>query len=635
MGDNDTTPSSKFQQAMTLQKNGHHAQARAICREILASQPRNFDALYLSGMIAAQQREFYPALEGLREALAVQPKNPAVHYNLGWVQGELGQLDAALVSFEQAVALHPQFAQALFSRAVVLKKLGRLDAALDSYDRLIAIRPDHADAYYNRGRVLHELNRRDEALASYDRAIAHRPSHAGAYCNRGIVLGDLGRWEAALSSYDRAIEIDPRDAVALYNRGVALRRLGRWDEALASTDQAIDVHPDFAEAHSNRGVLLADLNRFEDALASYDRAIALNAELADAYYGKGNVLAVLGQMEAAVSHQEKAIALMREFPLAHFARATALLLAGDFERGWLAYERRRELPGAANAIDREFPGLAWRGDESIAGRTVLLYGEQGLGDTLQFCRYATEVVGLGARVILQVPSSLKTLLMSLQGVEVVAQGEALPCFDRHCTLASLPLAFKTTLNTIPAPRRYLHSPNDRLQFWRAKLTTSTAKLKVGLVWSGGFRPKRPDLWSIDRHRNVPFEKLAPLRNPDIEFFSLQIGQPAAADPARLLADGWDGPAIIDYTSFIGDFADTAGLIDNLDLVIAVDTSTAHLAGALGKPVWILNRFDTCWRWLQQREDSPWYPTAKLYRQPAPGDWDAVIRRVRSDLFRLV
>ncbi len=636
MRQNDSLLASKFRNAIAVQQSGNNAQALQICKEILTAQPLHFDALYLSGMIAAQRREFHEALELLRKALAVDPKNAAVHFNVGSILGQIDQLDAALASYEEAIALNPRFAQAFFNRAVVLKKLNRLDAALDSYDRAIAIRPDYADAYYNRGRVLHELNRREAALASYDLAIFHRPAHAGAYVNRGIVLGDLGQSESAIASYDRAIATNPSDAGAFYNRGVALRQLNRWEEALASYDRAIALRPNFPEAYCNRGVVLKDLNQFEAARASYDQALELNANLAEAYCGKGNVLAALGQVEAAINHHDKAISLQGEFPLAHYAKATALLLAGDFKRGWLAYECRRQLTGGAVSLNREFSTPPWRGSQSIDGCTILLYGEQGLGDTLQFCRYATRVASLGARVILEVPRSLKTLLMSLEGVtEVVAHGEALPAMDQHCSLMSLPLAFGTTLENVPAPQRYVHSPVDRIQFWRTKLSTSDGKLKVGLVWSGGFRPEHPDIWSVNRHRDIPLEKLAPLRHPGIDFFSLQVGHPAAADPARLMAENWDGPAIIDHTRLLGDFADTAGLIDNLDLVISVDTSTAHLAGALGKPVWILNRFDTCWRWLLDREDTPWYPTAKLYRQPSPGDWAPVIQRIRLDLFSLV
>lgn len=628
--------SSKLQQALAFQQKGKNAQARGIYAEILTAEPRNFDALHLSGIIATQERRFDDAVALLRKALVVDPTNAAAHCSMGVVLSETHQLEQALANYDQAVALHPQFAPAYFKRAIVLKRLNRLDAALDSYDRCIAMQPKNADAYFNRGKVLYDLNQLHAALASYELAISHRPAFAAAYCNRALVLEALGEWDSAVASYDRAIAIDPRHAVAFYNRGAALKELNRLHEALVSYDNAIALNPTLAEAHASRGVVQKDLNQYDAAVASFDRAIALNESLAEAYCNKGNALASLGQVDAAIANYDNAIALRENFPGAHFARATTLLLAGDFARGWGAYESRWQQGSGIGVLGKKsFPTPPWLGEASIAGHTILLYAEQGQGDTLQFCRYATLVANLGARVILEVPRALKTLLASLEGVsQVVADGEVLPSVDHHCPLMSLPLAFKTTLSSIPAPQRYLHAPVERVRFWREKVGCEKSRLKVGLVWSGGSRPDQPAAWPALHRRNIPLGEFACLRHPDIDFFSLQLGQPAAADLARLEAAHWGGPAVIDHTNFLMDFADTAGLIDNLDLVITVDTSTAHLAGALGKPVWILNRFDTCWRWLLEREDSPWYPTARLYRQNSPGDWNPVVQRIRSDLFQL-
>jgi hypothetical protein len=630
--------SAKLQKALALQRAGNNAQARSICEDILAAQPRHGDALYLSGMIAAQERRFDQAVTLLRRALEAQPANAAAHFGLGEVLGEIGELEAAAASYERAAALAPKFAQAHFKRAAVLKRLGRLDAALDGYDRAIAVQPGYADAHFNRGNVLYALNRPHEALASYDAAIAHEPRHAGAYCNRALVLGELGRGEEAVASYDRAVAINPRDAGAFYSRGAALKELNRLEDSLQSYGRAIAIDPGFAAAYCNRGVVWKDLNRWEAALADFDQAIALNENLAEAYCNKANALAGLGQVDAAIANYDRAIALKSDFPSAHFSRATTWLLAGDFARGWPAYESRWLKNSGVGAVQRkDLPTAPWLGDAPIAGCSILLYAEQGLGDTLQFCRYATLVADLGARVILEVPQSLRSILASVQGVaQVVADHTEVPAgFDHHCPLMSLPLAFKTTLDNVPAPRRYIHSPIDRVQFWGDKIAGSGGRLKVGLVWSGGSRPDQPEAWPALNRRNIPLAKLACLRHPDIAFFSLQVGQPAAADLARLAGGDWSGPAIVDHTALLADFSETAAFIDNLDLVITVDTSTAHLAGALGKPVWILNRFDTCWRWLLHREDSPWYPSARLYRQPSPGDWDAVMQRVRSDLSQLL
>jgi tetratricopeptide (TPR) repeat protein len=637
MNPKPSSPPSGLQNAGALLEGGNRAQARVICEEILTAQPRHFDALYLLGMIKAQERKFDHAVALLREALAIDPTDAEAHYHTGGVLSEIGEWDAALASYDRAVALRPQFAQAYFKRAMVLKRLNRLDAALDSYARAIAIQPNYSDAHFNLGNLLYSLNRLDAALSSYDSAISHKPTHAGAYCNRGNVLCELGQRESAIASYDRALAINPGDAVASYSRGVALKELNRLGDSLASYNQAIAVNPGFAGAYCNRGVVLKDLNQWDAALADFDQAIALNENLAEAYCNKGNALAALGEVDAAIGNYNKAIALREDFPSAYFSRATTWLLAGDFERGWLAYECRWQRNSGVGVLERkDFQTAPWLGDKSIAGRTILLYGEQGLGDTLQFCRYATLVANLGARVILEVPQPLKTLMASVEGVsQVVAHDEVPGSFEHHCPLMSLPLAFKTTLDNVPSPRRYIHSPIDRAQFWKKKIGLSESKLKVGLVWSGGSRPGQPEAWPALNRRNIPLATLARLRHPNIEFFSLQVGQPAASDVARLITDNWGGPTIIDYTNLLVDFSETAAFVDNLDLVITVDTSTAHLAGGLGKPVWILNRFDTCWRWLLQREDSPWYASVRLYRQKSPGDWNTVVQRIRSDLLQLL
>jgi tetratricopeptide (TPR) repeat protein len=630
--------SSKLQQAIAFQQSGNVAKARVICAEILAAQPKNIDALYLLGRIALQEGQYDAAAGLLHKVVSISPNHAAAHHSYGAVLSETGHREAALASYDRAIALQPGFAQAHFSRATVLKKLGCLEAALDSYDRAIAVLPDYADAYFNRGNVLYELKQLEAALVSYDLAITHNPTHAGAYCNRAVVLSELGRGEAAVSSYDRAIAINPRNAGAHYSRGVALKELARLDESLASYSQAIAINPGFAAAYSNRGVVLKDLGQWDAALADYERAIALNENLAETHSNKGNLLAALGQIEAAIASFDRAITLKGDFAKAHFSRATTWLLAGEYDRGWPAYEWRWQRGSGVGAIEkRGYATALWLGNETpIAGRTILLWAEQGLGDTLQFCRYATLVANLGARVILEVPQPLKTILAGVEGVsDVVVSGETLPCFDFHCPLMSLPLAFRTTLDTVPAPRRYIHSPNDRVRFWKEQLANCQRKLKVGIVWSGGSRPNQPEAWPALNRRNIPLAYFACLRHPDIEFYSLQIGHPAAADLAHLVTGHWEGPDIIDNTHLLADFSDTAGFIENLDLVITVDTSTAHLAGALGKPVWILNRFDTCWRWLLRRDDSPWYPSAKIYRQESPGHWDSVMQRIRSDLFQLV
>jgi tetratricopeptide (TPR) repeat protein len=532
----------------------------------------------------------------------------------------------------KAIEADPDNADAHCDRGVALKALKRWDAAILCYDRAIAIKAEHPEAYCNRGNVFYELKRWDAALADYQRAIDIRPDYAIAHYNRGVVYADLRQWHAALSSYDRAISSKADYAVCYCNRGVVLECLGRFDAALTSYDAAIAIRPDFAQAHSNRGNVLRQLGRLDDALASCNQALSIQSDNAEAFCNRGAALSEYNRIDEAIADYDRAIAKNPDYATAHYNRACAQLALGDFERGWIDYEWRRrkqdrESPGAT----RTFLQPIWLGEESIAGKTILLHAEQGLGDTIQFCRYAKRVALLGARVILEAQPPLVRLLGSLEGVsQLLGQGDALPEFDCHCPLMSLPLALKTRLSTVPADVPYLTADAASTRVWRQRLGEKKGT-RVGLVWSGGSRPNMPELWSVNNRRNIALAKLKPLRNDGIEFYSLQKGQPAESELAALTARGWSGPALVDLTGQLRDFADTAALIEQLDLVISVDTSTAHLAGAMGKPLWILNRFDSCWRWLLDRADSPWYPSARLYRQARPGDWDGVVDRVRNDL----
>jgi hypothetical protein len=341
------------------------------------------------------------------------------------------------------------------------------------------------------------------------------------------------------------------------------------------------------------------------------------------------------RLSEALASYDTAIALKPDYAFAYVNRALARLLAGEYGQGFADYEWRwKETSGWIVNEARNFSQPLWLGQEDLTGKTILLQSEQGYGDIIQFCRYARFIEQRGAKVIFEIPKALSPLLEGLCGVaKLVIHGEPLPPFDYYCPLLSLPLAMKTTLSSVPSEVPYLANGEARLRNWRHRIG-ERRRMRVGLVWSSGIRPTRPDLLSNLR-RNVPLAKFASFKHLNIEFFSLQKGQPAEAELSELVARAWKGPDIKDFTNDIHDFADTAAFIEQLDLVISVDTATAHLAGALGKPVWILLRFDACWRWLLDRNDSPWYPTARLYRQERPGDWDGVVRRVESDLVRLL
>ncbi|MBV9724475.1 MAG: tetratricopeptide repeat protein, partial [Gammaproteobacteria bacterium] len=417
---------------------------------------------------------------------------------------------------------------------------------------------------------------------------------------------------------------DPAHADACCALGAALHDLGRLAEAEASCREALRLRPNYFEAHGNLGNALSALGRPVEAEASHREALRLRPNNPEAYGNLGNALYALGRpAEAEASHRE-ALRLRPNFPAAHNNLGYALLLAGRFEEGWKEYEWRWKVKPFSSSA-RDFSAPLWSG-EAIGDRTILLHAEQGLGDTLQFCRYAPLMV-CGPRVILEVQAPLVRLLSRLPGVtQIVARGDRLPPFDLQCPLMSLPRAFNTSLETVPAAIPYLSADPALAGDWQERLAGLDG-LRIGLVWAGGQRLNFPTAAAVDRRRSIALKALAPLGElSGVSFVSLQKDAPAAqaADPPH-------GLILHDFTADLHDFEDTAALIVNLDLVISVDTSVAHLAGALGKPVWLLNRFDTCWRWLLNRDDSPWYPTLRQFRQPRPGDWHSAICAARDAL----
>ncbi|MBV9833968.1 MAG: tetratricopeptide repeat protein [Alphaproteobacteria bacterium] len=630
---------ARLREAVAQHRQGDLAQALAGYDSILATAPDYFDALHLKGVIAAQQKRHDEAVALMRRALSIKPDHAGAHGNLGGLLLRLGRAEEALACFDALIALQPELAAAQGARANTLHMLGRLDQAVSAYDRAlalnaddtegwynrgnalqalgharealashdraVALRPDHVNAIYGQGNALQMLGRHEEALARYDQAIALRSDHAEAWSSRGNALRRLGRLEDALASHDRSLALKPDNADAQYNRGTVLRALGRPDEALASHDRALALKPDHPRAHGSRANALRDLGRFEEALASYQSALALMPDHADTWSDRGTALQGLLRLDEALASYERAIALDARHVDAHWNRATALLLSGDLARGWREFEWRWR------TMTKGRPG-SWLGEAKLRGRSIVLRSEQGLGDTVQFARYAPLVMAEGARVILSVQAPLRRLMASLDPeIEVVAAGEAVAELD--CPLMSLPLALGTTLDSIPAPPRYLAAEPDLVEAWRARLPTG--KRRIGLVWSGNPNHRN------DRNRSLSLATLAPLFEIDAHWIALQKDVPAR-DVATL-----DRLSLIRVADQLGDFADTAALIEALDLVIAVDTSVAHLAGALGKAVWILLPFSPDWRWLTAREDSPWYPSARLLRQTTPGDWAGVVDRV--------
>ena len=419
-----------------------------------------------------------------------------------------------------------------------------------------------------------------------------------------------------------AIALKPDHPDTYNNFGDTLMEQGLLDEASACFNMAVVLKPDYAEAHANLSGALRSQSRLLESLHHARRAVALAPRLAAAHRSLGGILRAQGQLDEAVEALAQAVSLQPEDAELHCDLATALLARGDLAAGWRSYEWRGRTRHML-AGQRDFGVPQWLGEDA-AGRTLLIHAEQGFGDTLQFCRYASMAAARGLRVILEVQKPLVRLARTLPGIEhVLALGEALPDIDLHCPMLSLPLAFATTLQTIPQKTAYLRADPVQIAQWQARFPADRARAaKVGLLWAGNPYAGSPKLALLNRRRCIEPASLAPLLAlPGLRFFSLQRDAEAPPPP---------GP-LIDVMHEMTDFADTAALIATLDLVISVDSAVAHLAGALGKPVWLLDRFDPCWRWLTGRTDSPWYPTLRIYRQPAPGDWHSVVASIVADL----
>ena len=649
------TIQQSFDLALRHHQSGRLQEAERLYRQILARQPEHAVAMHHLGVIAHQTGRNDIAVGLLRRALALYPDWPEAHSNLGNVLRDNGQLDEAIAACRQAIALRPNYPEAHNNLGFALTAKGQFDEAIAVCRQAIALKPNFADAYNNLGNALKDSSQLDEAIAAFRQAIALKPNLAEAHSNLGNALADKGQLDEAIAAFRRAIALRPEYAKAHGNLGIALKNKGQLDEAIAACRLAIALNPNYAEAHNNLGIALTDKGQLDEAIAAYRRAGALNFNLpeahsnlgnaltdkgrldeaiaayrqaialkpnyAEAHSNLGNALTDKGQLDEAIAACRQAIALNPNFPEAHNNLAMVLLMQGDFERGWEEYEWRWK----CKDFPSHLPNLAqpqWDGCP-LEGRTILLHAEQGFGDAIQFVRYLPLVQQRGGKIVIECHTQLQRLFQIMAGREcqIVAEGQPLPIFDLHCPLLSLPRVFQTTLTNLPQIVPYLHADAEDAKRWRHRLDELGPSVKVGLAWAG--RPTHKD----DRNRSMKLARLAPLGQvPGVRFFSLQKGDAAAqakTPPA--------GMELVDWTEELKDFADTAALIANLDLVIAVDTAVVHLAGAMGKPVWTLLPFVSDWRWLLERDGSPWYPTMRLFRQSSLGDWDRVIARVAEAL----
>lgn len=647
---------ARFAKALRHHRAGQLAEAESAYRQVLAVLPRHADSLHLLGLVAQQGGRTDAAVALIRQAIAINGKAAPFHCTLGNALLEKKHLDDALACFRKAIRLDPQLVEAQVNLGCALSEAGQVDDAVRHFRLALAARPDLALAHNNLGDALRRQGRLDEAVASCRKALQLDPGYPEAHVNLGSALMLLERLDEAVACFRDALQLRPDLVAAQTNLGSALAQQEKPDEAISWFLKAIALQPNHADTYNNLGKVLMDQARVDEAMSCFVWAVTLRPDHCDAHLnlsgafqsrsrldealaharraealapdrietlvGLGGTFRARGRLDDAVASFERAVACCtdsRRLPRIHADLAMALLARGDFAAGWQEYEWRMQVMG----VERGFTVPQWRG-ESAVGRTLLIHAEQGYGDTLQFCRYAPLAAERGLRVVLEVQKPLVRLLRSLPGIDhVVAQGETLPDHDLHCPMMSLPLALRTTLETIPARVPYLHAEAERVAGWERRLAAPDGRRpRVGVLWAGNPHRGKPRLALVDRRRSIAPARLAPIFDvPGVQFFALQ-------------KDGSDAPVdfpLTDLMSGMDDFADTAALVSTLDLVIAVDSAVAHLAGALDRPVWLMDRFDPCWRWLTDRSDSPWYPRLRIVRQPTPGDWDPVIARIADDL----
>jgi tetratricopeptide (TPR) repeat protein len=586
-------------------------------RQYVARDPALARALddHRAGRAAAAQAAYEAVLQA-------RPTDPEALLLLAALTLERGDPDSASALLQRLIAAVPGSAPGHYLLGQCYRALRRVPDATGCFREAARLAPDYVDAHFSLGLLYCEREDWRAAIPCFREVLRLRPDYPEAYSNLGTALQECGAFEEAVRSFQAAIRLNPGYHEAHFNLGNAYQEMGNLGSALDAYREAARVCPGFPAAHNNLGGILQRRGNLEEAEQSYAAALRLDPRYEKAHNGLGLVRFERGHIAAAIEHYRHALQLKPDFAEAHLNLALALLVTGRLREGWQEYEWRKRA-GTLRIEWRHQDKPLWRG-EPLAGKTILLHAEQGLGDTIQFARFACVLAAQGARVLLEVEPPLYELCgRSLSGVEVFATGEPLPAFDCQCPLLSVPRALDVTLETIPAPVPYLFADDARASEWRRRMGAH-AGLRVGLAWAGSATHR------YDRNRSFPGSTLRPLLQVGgTQFYSLQKG-PAAAQARTLDA----GDALIDWSDELATFADTAALVAHLDLVVTADTAVAHLAGAMGKPVWVLTPFAPEWRWLLERADTPWYPTMRLFRQRRAGDWHHVVEAVRAALTAL-
>ena len=639
--------------ALALSSIGKIEQSENALKKSIEINPNYADGWCNLGVIYKDTHQLEKARDCFNEAVRLKPKLTEAFVNLANTLHELGKYDEAIESCDQALLIQPKLFQAYNNKGNIFRSIGKFEESLQCYQEAIRINPDFPEAYNNCGLVLQDLKRINEGIHHFEMAIQVNPQYAIAYCNlgeahrtlknlplaleycnkaitidlflspaystRGLILYQLKKYEESLASYRKAIDLNPNYPEAYCNAGVVLKALKQLTQALEYYDKAISIKPNYAIAICNQGVVLKELDRLEDALFCYNQAISLDPKFAEAFNNRGIVLKELGLNNQALDSYQSAIKLDPDNGTFHWNLSILYLLQGNFDNGFQEYEWRwKDEEVSLISGKQNFKEPLWLGDQPLSGKKILLYPEQGLGDTIQFSRYVPLFTHLGCQVILEVQAPLLPLFEHLSGVhQIVSRGDPLPAFDYQCPLMSLPLAFGTSQETIP-PIQPITLSTEKITQWQSRLGPKI-KPRIGLVWSGSTTHKE------DRRRSIQLSDYLKYLTNDFEYFSLQ------KEVRENDLDDLQNSFIRHFEDELNDFSDTAALISQLDLVISVDTSVAHLAASLNKPTLILIPYVPDWRWMLNRDDSPWYPTVKLYRQTTLGDWQTTLQTLFKEL----
>jgi tetratricopeptide (TPR) repeat protein len=617
---------SHYLRGLSAYQSGNHTRALDYITKAIHCDPHR--PIYYNGLgdVFKAQGDLKKTMACYQKAVHLKPNSVEANFNLGSIYHDQLQFKEAIYYYLKTVQVKPDLIEAHYNTGLAYQELNKLDDAIDSYDKALQIKPDYPEAHNNKGKALKDKGNLEEALTCFQRAIQLKQDFAEPYFNLGDALSYLGQMETAIQNYRLALRYRPNMIEAYNNLGNALKNQGDFDAAIDNYRQVARLKPDLAEAHYNLGSTLRLKEAFDEATTHLQQALQLKTDYAEAYNNLGLTYKEQGNLDQAIKNFSRALRIKPQLAEAHWNRSFTYLLNVNFMDGWRDYEWRFQQAKWKTLYPHRYNGSRWDGI-TCPDKTIFIHDEQGLGDTLQFVRYIPLVKSRCQRVIFETRKSLIPLLQGFPGIDKIVVRSSYPNsaenWDIYVPLLSLPKIFETKLETIPAKVPYIYADAGKVAYWQDRLAGN--EFKVGIVWAG-----RP-LHTNDRNRSCKLKQFLPLSKiPGIQLIGLQKGE-ATAQTQNMPAE----TVLTNYGEEFEDFTDTAGLIENLDLVISVDTAVAHLAGAMGKPVWVLLPFVPDWRWMMNREDSPWYPSMRLFRQKTHGEWAPVFQRVEEELTTLV